>query len=376
MNSVTTIENAAPWANEIASCVYFEISPAPRLSVHRSPASRSDPLQAVGVEPALEPVDVLLGPRPPPVVRHGEVAVDPIGGRAGLVDDDAAEHEHDHRDRGGEEEDDERHREPARKPQALQVAHERVEQERDHGGDEEEEDRVAEDSREHPDDQEPDGQADELDPAGNPDDRAGRLAHGPIVAAGIGFQRRPRPLRSGETSATVAPMATPRTRRAARHRARRQRAQHRARRLAVIGIVAALALVTLILTAFGSNSPEPVATTTAATPVASGVPPEPEPLATVGNLQIKLPIAGEAVTAIGFHGEDGGAMELQPCRPPGERGPARPALAPDRGLRPRKGRSGTSSRAGRAPRCSTSARRRGPTSTRRSTAPSSRSRTS
>ena len=31
-------------------------------------------------------------------------------------------------------------------------------------------------------------------------------------------------------------MATPRTRRAARHRARRQRAQHRARRLAVIGI--------------------------------------------------------------------------------------------------------------------------------------------
>ncbi len=86
-------------------------------------------------------------------------------------------------------------------------------------------------------------------------------------------------------------MATPRTRRAARHRARRQRAQHRARRLAVIGIVAALALVTLILTAFGSNSPEPVAVTTASTPVASGVPPEPEPLATVGNLQIRLPIA-------------------------------------------------------------------------------------
>jgi len=121
-----------------------------------------------------------------------------------------------------------------------------------------------------------------------------------------------RPLRRGETSATVAPMATPRTRRAARHRARRQRAQHRARRLAVIGIVAALALVTLILTAFGSSSPEPVATTTASTPVASGVPPEPEPLATVGNLQIKLPVAGEAVTAIGFHGEEGGAMELSP----------------------------------------------------------------
>jgi hypothetical protein len=106
-------------------------------------------------------------------------------------------------------------------------------------------------------------------------------------------------------------MATPRTRRAARHRARRQRAQHRARRLAVLGIVAALALVTLILTAFGSGSPEPVATT-ASTPLASGVQPEPEPLATVGNLQIKLPIAGEAVTAIGFHSAGAGAMELNP----------------------------------------------------------------
>ena len=35
-------------------------------------------------------------------------------------------------------------------------------------------------------------------------------------------------------------------------------------------------------------------------------------LATVGNLQIRLPIAAEAVTAIGFHGADGGAMELSP----------------------------------------------------------------
>jgi len=106
-------------------------------------------------------------------------------------------------------------------------------------------------------------------------------------------------------------MATPRSRRAARHRARRRRAQHRARRLVVIGIVAALALVTLILTAFGSNSPETVATPVA--PVAAtGVPPEPQVLATVGNLQIKLPIAADAVTAIGFHGSDGDAMELSP----------------------------------------------------------------
>jgi hypothetical protein len=107
-------------------------------------------------------------------------------------------------------------------------------------------------------------------------------------------------------------MATPRSRRAARQRARRRRAQHRARRLALFGIVAVLALVTLILTAFGSGSPQRVASTVELTPVASGVPPEPEILATVSNLQIRLPIAGEAVTAIGFHGSDAGAMELDP----------------------------------------------------------------
>lgn len=105
-------------------------------------------------------------------------------------------------------------------------------------------------------------------------------------------------------------MATPRSRRAARHRARRRRAQHRARRLALIGIVAALAVVTLILTAFGSSSPETVAATTQE--AAAGVSPEPQVLATVGNLQIKLPIAAEAVTAIGFHGAAGDAMELSP----------------------------------------------------------------
>ncbi len=80
----------------------------------------------------------------------------------------------------------------------------------------------------------------------------------------------------------------------------------------MIGIVAALAIVTLILTAFGSGSPETVATTVVPPAAATGVPPEPQVLATVGNLQIKLPVAGDAVTAIGFHGEDGGAMELRP----------------------------------------------------------------
>jgi hypothetical protein len=107
-------------------------------------------------------------------------------------------------------------------------------------------------------------------------------------------------------------MATPRSRRAARHRDRRRRAQLRHRRLAVLGVVAALALVTLVLTAFGSSSPDAVGTSTVRAAAATGVTPEPQVLATVGNLQIKLPVAGDAVTGVGFHGTGGGAMTLDP----------------------------------------------------------------
>ena len=76
-------------------------------------------------------------------VRDGDVVVDPIRRRARLVDDDAAESQHDERDRGGEDEEDERNGEAARQPRALEVAHERIEQEGDHGRDEEEEERRA-----------------------------------------------------------------------------------------------------------------------------------------------------------------------------------------------------------------------------------------
>ena len=128
-------------------------------------------------------------------------------------------------------------------------------------------------------------------------------------------------------------MATPRSRRAARHRARRRRAQHRARRLAVIGIVGALALVTLILTAFGSSSPEPVATTDAA---AAGR--DRGPARTAGPRDGRQPPDQASRRRRGGHGDrlprrrrrrDG----AEPRRPPGQRGPAGPAVAADRRLR-------------------------------------------
>lgn len=82
----------------------------------------------------------------------------------------------------------------------------------------------------------------------------------------------------------------------------------------MLAIVAALAVVTLLLTAFGSGSPDrpTVPATVAAVTLTDSVPPEPEVLATVGNLQLRLPVAKAEVTAIGFHGARGDALELQP----------------------------------------------------------------
>ena len=74
----------------------------------------------------------------------------------------------------------------------------------------------------------------------------------------------------------------------------------------------ALTTVVLVLTAFGSDSKvrAPLAPITPA--VSSAGRPSTQPLATVGNLSIRLPVAPDAVTAIGFHGSATGALSLQP----------------------------------------------------------------
>ena len=89
--------------------------------------------------------------------------------------------------------------------------------------------------------------------------------------------------------ATVRPMATPRSRHAARLRADRRRAQARARRFAVAGVIGVLAVVTLALTAF-DNEGSPVVSRPAPLPVTSA-PPDPQVLATVGNLRVQSPVA-------------------------------------------------------------------------------------
>ncbi len=79
-------------------------------------------------------------------------------------------------------------------------------------------------------------------------------------------------------------------------------------------VVGAFAIVTLVLTAFGSSgSQPPVATVTAgALTSPSGSTPRPESVATVSNLSLKLPIAQDAVTAIGFHASTTAALSLKP----------------------------------------------------------------
>ena len=109
-------------------------------------------------------------------------------------------------------------------------------------------------------------------------------------------------------------MASPRSRQAARLRERRRRAQRRARLFVALSLLGVLGLITLLLTAFGSGSSRtavPIVLET--TPAnAEAVRPRPQMLATIGNLQIQLPVAAPALTAIGFHGSSDGSLSLQP----------------------------------------------------------------
>ena len=107
--------------------------------------------------------------------------------------------------------------------------------------------------------------------------------------------------------------ATPGSRHAARLRADRRRAQARSRRIAIGVVIAVLAIATLALTAFDGES-TPAVSRPAPLPVTSA-PPEPQVLATVGNLRVESPVAQGGVTAVGFHESEEGALVLKPVGP-------------------------------------------------------------
>jgi hypothetical protein len=114
-------------------------------------------------------------------------------------------------------------------------------------------------------------------------------------------------------------MTTPRTRHTARLRQRRRRAQTRARWLALAVVIGVLATVTLLLTAFDGSGTDRVVTSPVSRPPVTSLLPDPQVLATVGNVRIQSPVAQGAVTAIGFHGSSEGLV-LQPVGPQANEG--------------------------------------------------------
>lgn len=98
-------------------------------------------------------------------------------------------------------------------------------------------------------------------------------------------------------------------------RARRRRAagNQRARRVALLLAASAAIGVTLLLTAFGSESTSQVPTAPApAQRLLPSGPPRPQVVALHEQLRIQMPISQTRVTAIGYHGVSNGALPLEP----------------------------------------------------------------
>ena len=86
-------------------------------------------------------------------------------------------------------------------------------------------------------------------------------------------------------------------------------------------MVGLLGVASLLLTAFDSSAVDGSsgAPVPAPLPVTSA-PPDPQVLATVGNLRVQSPVAQGGVTAVGFHGSEEGALVLHPVGPQANEG--------------------------------------------------------
>lgn len=114
---------------------------------------------------------------------------------------------------------------------------------------------------------------------------------------------------------------TPRSRHSARLRAHRRRAQARARWFALAIVVGILGVATLLFTAFDNSAADVSAGAPVPAPLpVTAAPPEPQVLATVGNLRVQSPVAQGGITAVGFHGSEEGALVLQPAGPQANEG--------------------------------------------------------
>jgi hypothetical protein len=103
-----------------------------------------------------------------------------------------------------------------------------------------------------------------------------------------------------------------------RRRARRSRearaAARRTRRIGALVLASAALLLTLLLTAFGSETQRTLAPAAPApaTRLLPAGPPRPQVIAVRSSLRIQMPVAQSRVTAIGYHASSGGALALSP----------------------------------------------------------------
>jgi hypothetical protein len=106
-----------------------------------------------------------------------------------------------------------------------------------------------------------------------------------------------------------------------RLRARRRRPERRAGRFVLTGILSAVFLLVLLVSAFGSWASTPVVTRPlASTSVLPGGRPQHQVVATTGLLSLQLPVAQSAVTAIGYREAGNGALTLDPVGRQGNAG--------------------------------------------------------
>jgi hypothetical protein len=85
--------------------------------------------------------------------------------------------------------------------------------------------------------------------------------------------------------------------------------------MAALLLAAAALLITLLLTAFGSDSPTATLAPAApapATRLLPAGPPRPQVIAVRSSLRIQMPVAQSRVTAVGYHASSGGALALSP----------------------------------------------------------------
>jgi hypothetical protein len=87
-------------------------------------------------------------------------------------------------------------------------------------------------------------------------------------------------------------------------------------------VIAVIAVVTTLLTAFGEGRRSPSVDSVLAPPagLVAASPPRPQIVATAGTLRLQLPVSQQSVTAIGYHGTADGALALDPVGHQGNQG--------------------------------------------------------